>query len=320
MITIPKITVISDESHRAVQPQELAKAILKKFGMEYGPDYKFSDGHVKEIDYIKTVQIDDTKKIVISCGLDTVPEIVRMKLTDPTIYAISIQDPGKHHDKFDLIVASKHDHPPEGNNVVVIDGMINHINPDYLTKCLEDEHLKELREQLEQYPSPRIAVLVGGKHVGGDVDVMDAQVLAEQASKIANGLGGSLLVSTSRRTEVEPTAQLRAGFMAETYFYDYNYDGQDINPYDLILALADAIIVTADSVRMCSEAASSGKPTWIANPRELFFAYKDFHDVMVNDGYAKPLTPLTPANEIITKTSLLDEVTKVAEMVLERNQ
>ena len=86
------------------------------------------------------------------------------------------------------------------------------------------------------------------------------------------------------------------------------------------MALADAVIVTADSVRMCSEAASSGKPTWITTPRELFFAYKDFHDVMVNDGYAKPLTLATTAQDIITKTSLLDEVSRVADMVLEKNQ
>src|SRR3546814_13124599 len=68
------------------------------------------------------------------------------------------------------------------------------------------------------------------------------------------------MVTPSRRTGPDNEAILRArlaGLPAEIW------DGEGENPYFAYLGLADAILVTADSVNMVCEAASTGKPVYV---------------------------------------------------------
>jgi len=44
------------------------------------------------------------------------------------------------------------------------------------------------------------------------------------------------------------------------------WDGTGENPYIALLALADAVVVTADSVNMAGEAAATGKPVLLFEP------------------------------------------------------
>ena len=45
----------------------------------------------------------------------------------------------------------------------------------------------------------------------------------------------------------------------------YLWDGEGENPYFGLLGLADFLVVTCDSVNMVSEAASTGKPVYVAD-------------------------------------------------------
>src|SRR3546814_9290061 len=63
---------------------------------------------------------------------------------------------------------------------------------------------------------------------------------------------------TGRRNE-EILRRGRAGLPAEIW------DGDGENPYFGILALADHVVVTGDSVNMVSEAASTGKPVHVVH-------------------------------------------------------
>jgi len=74
-------------------------------------------------------------------------------------------------------------------------------------------------------------------------------------------LNGSLLVTPSRRTGSEVTNAL-ANELNGIPHYLWNLTGE--NPYFGLLGLADFIVVTCDSVNMVSEAASTGKPVYIA--------------------------------------------------------
>jgi len=47
------------------------------------------------------------------------------------------------------------------------------------------------------------------------------------------------------------------------------WDGQGTNPYEEMLGLADAIVVTADSVNMVGEAAATGRPVLVFEPGGL---------------------------------------------------
>jgi mitochondrial fission protein ELM1 len=109
-------------------------------------------------------------------------------------------------------------------------------------------------EAFSDLPRPRIAVLAGGDigpwHLG------DAAGLGRAASHLARRHGGSLLLTTSRRTGEAATEALIGAIDAPARVHRY---GQGANPYPAILAGADAFVVTTDSVSMMADAAATGR-------------------------------------------------------------
>ena len=83
------------------------------------------------------------------------------------------------------------------------------------------------------------------------------------------------------------------------------------NPYLGILALADILVVTGDSVSMCTEASATAKPVYIYAPSGFLVAkHARFQADLFAGGYARPLTdrfeiwehpPLNPSEEIATE-------------------
>jgi mitochondrial fission protein ELM1 len=66
------------------------------------------------------------------------------------------------------------------------------------------------------------------------------------------------------------------------------WDGTGDNPCDGFLALADAIVVTVDSINMTTEAAATGKPVYtveLEGGSAKFFA---FHKRMRESGVTRP--------------------------------
>ena len=84
--------------------------------------------------------------------------------------------------------------------------------------------------------------------------------IAEALAGIARSGGGSVLMTRSRRTGASGLALLRARLGG---FSTAIWDGSGENPCFAYLALADAVLVTGDSVSMISEAAAIGKPAGI---------------------------------------------------------
>ena len=83
------------------------------------------------------------------------------------------------------------------------------------------------------------------------------------------------------------------------------------NPYAGYLGLADAVIVTGDSVSMCSEACATPGPVYIYAPAALTAPkHGRFHQGLYAAGYARPLAgrleewrhqPLNAAQDIATE-------------------
>src|SRR6202008_277745 len=99
--------------------------------------------------------------------------------------------------------------------------------------------------------------------------------------------GAGLLVTPSRRTGAEGERILRerlAGVPATIG------DGSGENPYFAFLALADAIVVTEDSVSMVTEAASTGKPVHVARLEGGSRNFRRFHEAMAAAGVTRPFT------------------------------
>src|SRR3546814_939157 len=68
------------------------------------------------------------------------------------------------------------------------------------------------------------------------------------------------------------------------------WDGDGENPYFGILALADHVVVTGDSVNMVSEAASTGKPEHVVHLQGSFAKVTRFHEALVAAGIPRPFT------------------------------
>lgn len=103
---------------------------------------------------------------------------------------------------------------------------------------------------------PRVAVLLGGgsRHL---------RFTEAEAARLAGGLrrlvseGGRLMVTASRRT---PEGLRRAARSLAAETDGFFWDGSGENPYLALLALADTIVVTSDSINMVSEAVATGMP------------------------------------------------------------
>ena len=69
------------------------------------------------------------------------------------------------------------------------------------------------------------------------------------------------------------------------------WDEVSDNPYGDFLAHADAFVVTADSVNMAGEAASTGKPVFIFTPSGGGAKFNRFHEGLQAHGITRPLPP-----------------------------
>jgi hypothetical protein len=76
---------------------------------------------------------------------------------------------------------------------------------------------------------------------------------------MAAAAGGSLLATTSARTDPRAGGALFAAVTCPSHLYRWDRTARD-NPYLAYLALADALIVTGDSATMLAEACATGKP------------------------------------------------------------
>ncbi len=108
-------------------------------------------------------------------------------------------------------------------------------------------------------PEPRIAVLAGGDSGPFTLGPRAAARLAREASRAAAASGGSLMVTTSSRTRESAVRALQSGLDAPHRLYRWR-PGDTTNPYLGILAWADRLIVTGDSIAMLSEACATGNP------------------------------------------------------------
>ncbi|MDH3993272.1 MAG: mitochondrial fission ELM1 family protein [Gammaproteobacteria bacterium] len=118
-----------------------------------------------------------------------------------------------------------------------------------------------LRARLASLPRPWIALLVGGDSGRFVLSEAKGARLGELASQLATASGGSLLVSDSPRTPGAAGDALQAKLAAPHFCYRWGDAGD--NPYRGLLALADAFVVTGESMSMLGEAAAMGRPLFI---------------------------------------------------------
>lgn len=195
--------------------------------------------------------------IIISCGRKAALLAAAIKNSQPKVCAIHIQDPQMSPTNFNVVVAMEHD-KISGDNVIKTRFALHAITPAVLA-----EARKKFIPLFAEYPQPHIAVLLGGSTNKYRLTKLRMKALISHLQDWLAGTKGSLLITPSRRTGAENIAALQQVFSGNKNVYIYNEKME--NPYMGLLACADEIIVTNDSVNMMSEAFATGKPVTILN-------------------------------------------------------
>lgn len=192
-------------------------------------------------------------ELVIGCG--GVAAAVGAALRRGGRPVVQVQHPRMDPRRFDVVVVNRHDELT-GPNVVVTRTALHRVTPVRLAEAAQ-----QWAAQFAHLKRPLVAVLVGGSNGRFRLDVPVARELAAQLASMMQCDGVGVAVTPSRRTDPAVTRVLSE---ALTPLEGYVWDGSGDNPYFGILALADAIIVTIDSVSMVSEAVATSAPVMLA--------------------------------------------------------
>ncbi len=212
--------------------------------------------------------------IVISCGVRNEPVCrwLRQQSGGRTRY-VHVGRPWGPLDQFDLVVTTPQYRVPEYPTV---------LNNALTLHSLTAERLRSAashwRERFAHLPGPYIAVNLGGNSGPYTLGPNAAIRLAGELNTLAQAAGASLLISSSSRTSVAALDTLETALSVPHLLYRWRANDGD-NPYLGMLALADAVVVTADSIAMLSEACATAKPVYmfdIGGMRDGFTGERDF--------------------------------------------
>ena len=218
--------------------------------------------------------------LLIACGHKSVGLALAIKrASGRRCFTVYVQDPLVDPRRFDLVIAPRHDRV-RGPNVVLTRGA-----PNRITAARLAEARARFDDLLRPIPRPLVAVLLGGRTRRHPFDPDEAATLGRRLAQLADTEGAGLVITASRRTPPESLAAFRAAIGTKAGLF---YDGSGENPYLGLLAHADAIVVTSDSVNMISDACSTGRPVLVARlegrPSHRFH---DFLSGLEADGYVR---------------------------------
>jgi mitochondrial fission protein ELM1 len=240
--------------------------------------------------------------LVVATGRRTAPVSRGIKRrSGGRTFLVQVMHPGPGGlDELDLIVVPSHDQVPPRPNILRVMGA-----PHQVTPALLAEAAARWRGRFKDYPKPWIALIIGGSTRRRAFTAAMARELGRLVNTLAEDGGGSLLITTSRRTGNAIEALFKE-ITVPWIVYRWGQEGE--NPYFGYLALADIVVATGDSVSMCSEACATSAPVYVYAPSALITnKHARFHRELYDKGFARPLQPpfarwthppLNPAPEI----------------------
>lgn len=258
-----------------------------RHGLRPQPGEKFDDtiGYLKQR-FGERLQHADWPDIVITSSFHHTQIATDIKrLSQGKVFTVNIHMPRQDYHQFDLITVPENIPAPTLPNIVRVNGIPHKVTPEKL-----EEGRRAWGDQLSGMKKPLFAVLVGGDTKEHAFTVEQGHEFGKMIHHMVKEQGGALVISNSRRTSDKTMRAILTEITdIPTYFYDYK--NQTDNPYYGLLALADTIIVTGDSMTMCCEATAAGKPVYIYAPHERTNEEcRHLHEKLYALDQAKPLT------------------------------
>ena len=231
---------------------------------------------LKDKIYITDNEIPD---LIISCGRKSVIPSILLKRKNLKIFTIHIQDPKVNLKNFDAIVAPEHDNL-KGDNIYTSKGAIHYITELEINKA-------------EQYLSDKIegekivSLILGGPNKYYSFNSDQIINIFNKIKSIFVSDGYKVIIIPSMRTPKE-TIDLAIKEMGSCGHVVNQVDKQ---AYLSAYALANYVIVTCDSTSMISEAATSGKPVFVAHMKSKRnnYRFKRFFELFKQLGITRDL-------------------------------
>lgn len=238
--------------------------------------------------------------LIIGCGGKAAAVLAALRT--PSRQVVQIQNPRMPINRFDLIVANRHDELT-GPNVIVTRTALHRVTKQRLA-----DEATRWRDRLADLPRPLVAVLLGGSNGRYRLDAAEGAKLAADLAAMLKKDKVGLMVTPSRRTDPAVTALIA---QAVTSLGGRVWDFTGENPYFGMLALADAIVVTQDSVSMISEAAATHAPVLVAPLPGKSRRQGLFLQMMIDEGRVRLFDgrfaeyPVTPMNDTPEAAALM---------------
>ncbi len=239
----------------------------------------------------QNLQTKDYPDLVLSAGRRSFPVALWLKKQSKgKTKIVQLMNPGKtNFSKADLVILPAHDlYKGNQNNVLISTGTPHRITPERLAQEKE-----KWRHVFEKYKTPRLSLIVGGATKNNPFTIEMAKDLISNVNSLNPK---SVLVTTSRRTPSEIVSYLKSSLDEKTTFF-YQFGDKAENPYFGLLSSADMILVTGDSMSMCSECCATRVPVFIFAPDKMMSEkHKRFHQSLYDAGYA------IPAGQVFSQT------------------
>ena len=217
--------------------------------------------------------------LVISCGRKSVIPSIFIKKKNKKIFTIHIQNPKVRFNNFDLIVAPEHDEL-KGENIITSKGAIH-----YITRLEIEKARSYLLDKIQN--EKIVSLILGGPNKYYNFSNEELTNIFGEIKSSFISQGYKAIIIPSMRTPKR---------IIDLAIKEFLTDGLVVNSVDKqaylsSLAIANSIVVTCDSTSMISEAATSGKPIFVAHmqPKRNNYRFKRFYKLFRELGVIKNL-------------------------------
>lgn len=246
-------------------------------------------------------------ELIISAGRRTASVALALKAQYPNVKVVQIMRPCLDSSKFDLIILPQHDKFITTANTFKIIGSLHNVDNKIKDASIS---FRENYNNVHKF----ITLLIGGSTKKYKFTTKDASILSARVSAISANHGLPVFISFSRRTPEAVKKVITDAFPWPHTIYDPTISTNP-NPYFGLLATADFIISTCDSISMCAEATAARKPFYIFSPDNADMPkHRYFTQQLIDIGLARKLEEGMDILENFKPPSF-NECRKVAEFI-----
>ena len=242
--------------------------------------------------------------LVISCGRKSVVPSILLKKKNKKIFTIHIQNPKVSFHNFDAIVVPEHD-DLIGDNIYNTKGAIH-----YITHSEIQNAASYLRDEVKGQKI--VTLILGGpnKYYGFDQGQL-LKIFNEVKSNFTSKDYKAIIIPSMRTPKEIIDLAIK-----EFTGHGHVVKSVDKKAYLSSLALASSVVVTCDSTSMISEAATSGKPIFVAHmkPKRNNYRFKKFYKLFKEMKIVRDLGEKVEVWEY----DKIDEAERVANIIIKK--